>query len=197
MKAKIGCYCRISTLDKQPNGTRAHKESIRQWAKSNHVPASELRWYEDRITGTTTDRPQLQKLLWGIDKKRIDVLVVFKLDRLARDLRQGIGLIADLADKGVRVVSVSENIDFGSSTGRLIASILLACSQFERENIVSRIRSGVAAAKAQGIHCGRPRDDKKLAKIRKMKNDGLTVIEISERLTCSRQDVYSALAKTA
>jgi len=116
------------------------------------------------MTGTTTDRPQLAKLLRAVAKGRIDCLVVFRLDRLARSTRDGLTILADLAERGVRVVSVSENIDFGSSTGRLIASILLSVASFEREVTVERIRAGMDSAKANGTHIGRPRDAKRLAK---------------------------------
>ncbi|MCK4625876.1 MAG: recombinase family protein [Phycisphaerae bacterium] len=196
MKAKIGAYLRVSTTDKQT--TRSQKEAIRQWAKANHVSADHLRWYEDKMTGTTTDRPQLQRLLWGIDKGRIDTVVVFKLDRLSRSMKDGIQILSDLASKQVRVVSVSENIDFGSSVGRLLASILLAVASFERETTVERIKAGMQAAKANGVHVGRPRNDKRLAEIRKMKDEGKTVIQIAEAMGgITRQAVYSALARMA
>lgn len=192
-KPKIGAYLRVSTTDKQT--TRSQREAIRQWAKSNHIPASELRWFEDRITGTTTDRPQLKKLLWAVDKGRIDTVVVFRLDRLARNLRDGLELLANLADRGIKVVSTSEGIQFDNSTGRLIASILLSVASFEREVTVERIKAGMQAAKANGKHVGRPRNDKRLAKIRKLKDEGKSVIEISQSLGITRQAVYSALAR--
>lgn len=193
-KPKIGAYCRVSTADKQT--TASQREAIRQWAKANHVPQTEIRWYEDRITGTTTDRPQLQKLLWAVEKNRIDCVVIFRLDRLARSLRDGLEMLATLADKGIRVVSVSENIDFGNSTGRLIASILLAVASFERETTVDRIKAGMAAARANGKHVGRPRNEKRLNQIRKMREDGLTVAQIAAKIQVSRQAVYQSLAKT-
>jgi len=193
-KPKIGAYLRVSTADKQT--TASQREAIRQWAKANHVPQTEIRWYEDRITGTTIDRPQLQKLLWAVEKNRIDCVVIFRLDRLARSLRDGLEMLATLADKGIRVVSVSENIDFGNSTGRLIASILLAVASFERETTVDRIKAGMAAAKANGKHVGRPRNEKRLTQIRKMRDDGMTVNAIADKLDVSRQAVYQALAKT-
>lgn len=108
------------------------------------------------------------------------------MDRLARNLRDGLGILADLADKGIKVVSVSEGIQFDNSTGRLIASILLAVASFEREVTVERIRAGMQAARANGKHVGCPRNEKRLAGIRKMKDEGLTVIQVSERLKVSR-----------
>ena len=193
-QVKIGAYLRVST-DQQD--VKSQKEAVRIWAKTNHVPITEIRFYEDKKSGTTTDRPQLQRLIWAVDKGRIDTVVVFRLDRLARNLRDGLSILADLADKGIRVVSISENIDFGSSTGRLIASILLAVASFERDSIVERIKAGMAASKASGKHIGRPQNKKRLEKIRKMRNEGMAVIKIAEKLECSRQNIYSALAKTA
>ena len=123
-------------------------------------------------------------------------MVVFRLDRLARSLRDGLEMLATLADKGIRVVSVSENIDFGNSTGRLIASILLAVASFERETTVERIKAGMQAAKANGKHVGRPRNDKRLRAIRKMRDDGMSVKAIASNLNLTRQAAYQALAKT-
>jgi DNA invertase Pin-like site-specific DNA recombinase len=194
MKPKIGAYLRVSTTDQD---VKSQRHAIREWAKLNHVPASEIRFYEDRKSGTTADRSQLKKLLWAVDKGRVDTVVVFRLDRLARNLRDGLGILADLADKGIRVVSISENIDFGSSTGRLIASILLAVASFERDTIVERIKAGMDAARANGKRIGRPRNEKRLSKIRTMRDKGATVIQIAEKLGCSRANVYAALAKTA
>jgi DNA invertase Pin-like site-specific DNA recombinase len=135
-------------------------------------------------------------MLRSIDRGAVDTLVVFRLDRLARSTRDGLKILADVADKGCRVVSVSENIDFGNSTGRLIASILLSVASFEREITVERIRAGITAAKASGKHCGRPRNDKRLTQIRTMFDSGMTAIAIAEKLGCTRSNVYFALDKT-
>lgn len=194
MSAKIGCYLRVSTTDKQT--TKSQREAIRRWASAHHVRTDAIRWYEDRKSGATTERPELARLLRDIDKGKIDGVVVYKLDRLSRSLQDGISMLGALADKGIRVVSVSENIDFSNSVGRLIASVLFSVACFSREQTIERIRAGVAAAKASGKHCGRPRDEKRLNQIREWFEGGMSAIEIAERLKCSRANVYSALAKT-
>jgi len=147
-------------------------------------------------SGATADRPQLGKLLRAVDKGKVDTLVVFRLDRLARNLRDGLTILSDLAERGIRVVSISENIDFGNSTGRLIASILLAVASFERETTVERIRAGMAAARANGKHVGRPRDQAKLRQIRTLYDEGMPAQKIAGKLKCSRSNVYAALEKT-
>ncbi|HPF41572.1 MAG TPA: recombinase family protein [Phycisphaerae bacterium] len=193
-KPKIGCYLRVSTRDKQT--TKSQREAIRQWTKSNHIRTDDLSFHEDKKSGATADRPALAKLLRAVDRGRVDTVVVFRLDRLARNLRDGLAILADLASKGIRVVSISENIDFGNSTGRLIANILLAVAEFERETTIERIRAGMAAAKESGKHVGRPRNDKKLNRIRKMFDSGMKATEIADKLGCSRANVYTALKKT-
>ena len=70
-------------------------------------------------------------------------------------------------------------------------------ASFWRETIVERIKAGTEAAKANGKHVGRPCNEQRQQRIRKMRDDGLTVIEVADRLKCSRQAVYQALAKTA
>ena len=193
--AKIGAYLRVSTTDKQT--TASQRTSIRDWARSSHVRTDDITWFEDKKSGTTIDRPQLGKLLRSIDKGKIDCLVVFRLDRLARNTREGLQVLADVADKGVRVVSVSENIDFGNSTGRLIASILLSVAAFERETTVERIRAGMLAARENGKHIGRPRDTKRLTEIRRLFSKGMKATAIASKFNCSRANVYAALKKTA
>ncbi len=78
-----------------------------------------------------------------------------------------------------------------------MAGILLAGASFERETIVERIKAGMEAAKANGKHDGRPRNEKRLQRIRKMRDDGMTANAIAKRLECFRQTVCQALVKTA
>jgi DNA invertase Pin-like site-specific DNA recombinase len=193
--SRIGCYVRVSTTDKGQT-TASQRQIIRQWQVQNHVRAEDIKWYEDRMSGATVDRPQLKKLLKAITEGKIDTLVVFRLDRLSRSTLDGLKVLADVAEKGIRVVSVSENIDFSNSTGRLIASILLSVASFERETTISRIKAGISAARAAGKHCGRPRDDKKLKQIRRMFESGVKATVIATKLKCTRSNVYCALSKT-
>lgn len=191
-KPKVGIYCRVSTTDKQT--TKSQRHSLREWAISAHIPESELTWYEDKQSGKTIDRPSLNRLLRHVAQGKVDTVVVYDLSRLAHNLIDGLKTLADLAHK-VRVVSVSENIDFSNSTGMLIASILLSVAQWSREQTVERIRQGLAARKADGKTLGRPRDAKRLTKVRKLYDSGLGVTSIAERLRCSRQNVYALLER--
>lgn len=197
-RSKIGVYLRVSTRDKQ--STRMQKSAIlNQWVKPNHVRQQDIKWYSEKQSGrSAANRPVLQSLLRAIDQNKIDTLVVYKLDRLARNTRDGLQILASMGSKGIRTVSVSENIDFSNATGILIASVLLSVAQFSREQIVERIRDGMQAAREAGTHIGRPRDERRLRRIRKMfDDDGMKATEIAAKLKCTRSNVYASLAKTA
>lgn len=189
-KPKVGCYVRCSTTDQT---TASQRLVIRDWAKTHHVNSSHIRWYEDKRSGKNTDRQELQKLLHAVDLGRVDTVVVHDLSRLARNTQDGLRILADLCNKGVRVVSVTENIDFGSSAGQLIATVLLAVATFDRATRNEKIKAGLQAAREAGKQLGRPRNEKRLQAIKRMRDKGLGVAEIAERLKCSRQNVYKAL----
>lgn len=200
-KPKIGVYVRVSTSSKKADTsefrqtTKSQKLAIRQWAEVNHVQESELTWFEDRLSGKTMNRSALTRLLKAVDSGKVDTVVVYKLDRFARNLVEGIQTLATLAQK-VRVVSVTEGIDFGNSTGMLIASILLSVAQWQRETIVERVKAGLAARREEGKPLGRPQNLERLNQIRQWYDSGMPVAEICQRLSCSPQNCYKALKKT-
>ena len=80
--------------------------------------------------------------------------------------------------------------------GSFLATLFLALSEFERETTVSRIREGLEAAKANGVKLGRPRNQNRLAQIRRWHDSGKSAAWIAQRLKCSPQNVYNALKKT-
>lgn len=201
-KPKIAAYVRVSTSGKKADKrdefrqtTKSQRLAIRQWAENSHIPPSEIVWYEDRQTGKTMERKALTRLLKHVQDGKVDCVVVFDLSRFARNLLEGLQVLADLA-KRIRVVSVSENIDFGNSTGMLIAQIMLALAEWQRKNIVEKVKLGLAARKAEGKPLGRPQNTERLQQIRKWYDEGMPVAEICQRLNCSPQNTYKALKKT-
>lgn len=117
------------------------------------------RIYEDKgVSGTAIDRPALKRALRAA--KRDDVLVVWKLDRLGRDLRHLVNLAHQLTTKGVGfkvLEGQGAEIDTTTANGRLIFGIFAALAEFERELISERTKAGMAAARRDGKHIGRPR----------------------------------------
>ena len=143
-------YARVSTKGQARDGNSLESQK----AALRAAGATEI--FVDAFTGTTTDRPELDRLLSEVQSG--DTIVVTKLDRIARSVSQGINLIDSLLEKGVRVHVLNIGLlDSLSASGRLIRNIFLAFAEFEREMIMQRTREGKEIArKKSGYHEGRP-----------------------------------------
>jgi DNA invertase Pin-like site-specific DNA recombinase len=140
---RIG-YVRVSTRDQNPALQRQALEA-----------AGCDRLFEETGGGGRWDRPQLQAALAFL--REGDELVVWKLDRVSRSLPDLLRLIAQLEEEGVRFRSLTEGIETATPAGRMVAAMLGAFAQYEREIIAERTRAGLSAAKARGVKLGRRR----------------------------------------
>jgi DNA invertase Pin-like site-specific DNA recombinase len=176
-------YARVSTLDQDP---ALQLDALKA--------AGCERIYEERASGAKDDRPQLARALDHMRKG--DVLVVWKLDRLARSLKQLVLILDDLGQLGIGFRCLAPAMDTTSPEGRLLYSITAAFAEFEREIIRQRTRAGLIAALARGRKGGRPRamNHDKIAKARAMLRDPeISVTAIAESLGVSRATVYAYL----
>ena len=143
-------YARVSTQCQARDGNSldAQKKALRD------AGATEI--YADAFTGTKTDRPELNKLLEKIAPG--DTLIFTKLDRVARNLTQGIELIENLAARQIKVHVLNIGIIDESPAGKLIRNVMLAFSEFERDMIVQRTKEGKAIARTDpNFKEGRPK----------------------------------------
>lgn len=140
---KIG-YARVSTqdqnLDRQLDNLRA---------------AGCERIFNEKMTGTKSDRPELKTMLMTL--RSGDVLVIDSFSRLSRSTKDLLQLVEQLTAMGVHLVSLKENLDTTTATGKLMLTMLSALSQFERDLIAERTVDGLKAARARGRCGGRPR----------------------------------------
>jgi DNA invertase Pin-like site-specific DNA recombinase len=153
------------------------------------------RIFEETASGAQRERPELKKAIEFL--REGDVLVVWKLDRLARSLRQLIETVEDLQARRIGFVSVTEGIDTTSAGGKLVFHIFGALAEFEREMISERTVAGLRAAKARGRVLGRPPalTDKQIKMARSMKAAGdHSSTEIAAQLGVSRATLYRALS---
>jgi DNA invertase Pin-like site-specific DNA recombinase len=146
-------YCRVST-SRQTNDNQ--KIRLVEYAKSNNL---EYDLFEE-VESTRKTRPVKQELLTSLRNGEYSAVVVFKLDRYARSSRELILEIQELTNKGIGFISISDNLDFSSSTGRLHFHILAAFAEFERSLISERTKEGIARTRAQGTVLGRPKGSK-------------------------------------
>jgi DNA invertase Pin-like site-specific DNA recombinase len=124
----------------------------------------------------------------------VGTVLCWKLDRLSRSLKDGINILSDWCERGIRVVAVSQQIDLNGSVGKIIAAVLLGVAQMERENIRENVKRGMAAAKARGVQLGK-RPKLFAADIKRLQDKGLNTTQAAKKLGVSRQAVYKALQR--
>jgi putative DNA-invertase from lambdoid prophage Rac len=150
---KVALYCRVST-NKQTN----ENQKIRLLQYASDI-AYKFDLYEE-VESSRKTRPVKQELLMKLRKGEYSSIVVYKLDRFARSSRELILEIQELVDKGIGFISISDNLDFSSSMGRLHFQILAAFAEFERSLISERTKEGIERTKLQGTILGRPKGSK-------------------------------------
>jgi site-specific DNA recombinase len=157
---RCAIYTRVSTdhgLDQEFNSLDAQYDAASAYIKSQSHAGWTLirsRYDDGGYSGGSTDRPDLQKLLDDIRARKIDVIVVYKVDRLTRSLADFAKLVELFDAHGVSFVSVTQQFNTTTSMGRLTLNVLLSFAQFEREVTSERIRDKIAASKRKGIWVG-------------------------------------------
>ena len=149
--------------------------------------------YNEKMSGTKKNRPELTKLLDRITEG--DTVVVESLSRLGRSTKDLIELTETFQSKGVNLVSLKESIDTNSPTGKLLFTLMSAIAQFERDVIADRTREGLKAARARGRMGGRPRADPEQVKkaVKLYKTEQYTIKEIEELTGIKKSTLYRNL----
>ena len=159
---RCAIYTRVSTdhgLDQEFNSLDAQYDAASAYIKSQAHAGWGLirsRYDDGGYSGGSTDRPDLQRLLDDIRSRKIDVIVVYKVDRLTRSLADFAKLVELFDAQGVSFVSVTQQFNTTTSMGRLTLNVLLSFAQFEREVTSERIRDKIAASKRKGLWVGGP-----------------------------------------
>lgn len=187
-KSKIAVYVRVSTLD-QAKGMASQEHAIESYLEGHGL---EAQWFKDRLSGKDLKRPQFEKLQKAIFDGKVDTVVVWKLDRLSRNQRDGINLLANWMEQGIRVIAVAQQIDLQSSTGKLISSLLFGLAELERETLRENTKRGLQAARKRGVKLGRP-VALKAKQVRPLLAKGLSVNAIAKKLRCSRTAVQTCM----
>ena len=142
------------------------------------------------MTGSKESRPALNRLLADAKRRKFDVVLVYRYDRFARSLRQLVNALAEFDALGIHFVSLHEGVDTSTPNGRLVFGIFASIAEFERELIRSRVRSGLAAARARGKRLGRPRVIVDRSMIIALRAEGLSWAKIADRLGIGEGTVY-------
>jgi DNA invertase Pin-like site-specific DNA recombinase len=191
----IACHCRVSSARQK---TDSQKPEIRRWLQGNGIDLSTVEWFEDKETGQTLKRPAFDRLQKSVFAGTVKTVVVWKLDRISRRQRDGVDLLADWCERGVRVVSVTQQIDLSGAVGRMVASVLFGLAEIESEYRRERQSAGIAVAKERRVYRGRQRGTTKARpyRARELRGRGLSLLEIATALGVSRRTIFRYLAGT-
>lgn len=173
------CYIRVST---QAQHTDRQKELLKQYSIE--------RVFEEKITGTTKERPQLIEMMKQL--RAGDTVYIESFSRLARNTKDLISIVEDLGARGIEIYSHKEQFDTSTSTGKLMLTMFAALAQFERDIIADRTKEGLEAARARGKKGGRKSlDNKVIDRALKLYNSKtLSVSDICITCNISKPTLY-------
>jgi DNA invertase Pin-like site-specific DNA recombinase len=188
----IAAYIRISDPDQNIDSQR---EAIERWLISHGHDLNQVQWFEDKFTGRTTDRPAFKALQAAIFNGEVKTVVVWKFNRIARSLREGVQALGDWCNQGVRVVCITQQIDLSGTMGHILASVMFGMAEIELENNKEDQRRGIEAAKKKGVYTGRKKGTLKAKpdRARALKAQGLTAKEIAQSLGIGESTVWRYL----
>ena len=219
--SKAAVYLRVSSKSQK---VASQKRGIQQYLDGNKITVPADRWYVDSgLSGKDLNRPYLKKLQTAIFNGDVDTVILYKLDRLSRSIRDGIVLLHEwIAERNVRVIIVTMEIDLRGALGQTVAALLLGLAQMEREHLRERQADGIGAAKESCGRCSTPKNNVPMvdgrcprcrgmevrtwggsrpgrrkadpARARKLADKGLTQVEIGRSLGISRSTVIRLLA---
>ncbi len=188
---RVGIYARVSTTDKGQD-TELQLKDLRAFAQARGWQIHE-EYVDEGMSGMLAKRPALDRLLTACRQRQIDVVLVWRLDRLGRSLKHLIMMLDELQSLGVAFVALHEQIDCTTATGQLMLHLLGACAEFERALIRERVKAGLAHARTKGQRLGRPRLEIAPARVRSLRKDGRSIRQIAHTLHISPASVHKTL----
>jgi DNA invertase Pin-like site-specific DNA recombinase len=163
----------------------------------------ELREYADRrgwqvageytdhgVSGSKESRPELNRLMIDAHRRRFDTILVWKIDRFGRSLKHLVNALADLGAYGVAFVSLRDNLDLSTPSGRLMFAVIGAMAEFERALIQERVKAGLRNARAKGKRLGRPRRVVDASRVAALRASGISWRAISREMGIGLATLY-------
>lgn len=188
----IAAYVRVASHRQRDDSQRAE---IQKWMDANGIDPEQVEWYADKESGRTTKRPEFDRLQGDIFSGKVKTVVLWKLDRLSRRLQDGVTILADWADRGLKIVVVTQQLEFNGAIGRTLAALLLGLAEIEWEYRKERQAAGIEVAKKKGVYKGRQKGTTKgkPKRARELRDKGMTAPEIANALKVSQRTVFRYL----
>lgn len=189
---RIALYARVSSQSQHAD-LPPQQDRLRAYARSRW-PSAQLEEFVDIESGAHLRRPSLQRALSLIARKKLDVIVIEKLDRLSRSLADGIHLVDRISSSGCGLVALDQPIDTSTPAGRAGLHLLQVFAEWQREDLRERSLKGIAAAKERGVRFGRPKSALDVEEARRLVDKGWSMQRIADELGVSRFALRRRLA---
>jgi DNA invertase Pin-like site-specific DNA recombinase len=188
----IGAYIRVSHKDQNGDG---QAQAVREWLAASGLDLAKVEWYTDVESGRKMVRPAFDRLRADIFAGRVKTVVVYKVDRIARRLREGLNVLCDWCDRRVRFVSITQQIDVSGTMGRMVAALMLGFAEIEWEYRKERQEAGIKEARKKGVYKGRKPGTTiaRPPRARELAAKGLRAPEIAEAMGVSVRTVFRYL----
>jgi DNA invertase Pin-like site-specific DNA recombinase len=189
---RVGIYARVSTLIGQ--SPEMQLTELREYAARRGWEIYG-EYVDSGISGSKETRPELNRLMSDVHQRRFDVVLCWKVDRFGRSLKHLVNALADLDSYGVAFVSLRDNLDLSTPSGRLMFQIIGAMAEFERSLIQERVRAGLRNAKLKGKTLGRPRRIVSADEMIRLREQGASLREIAKVVGVSYVTVRTRLLR--
>jgi DNA invertase Pin-like site-specific DNA recombinase len=189
---RVAVYARVSTTNHGQDVTLQTRE-LQQFAEArgwNMVGS----YIDDGVSGAKDSRPELNRLMADAHKRCFDVVAVWRFDRFARSVSHLLRALETFSALGIAFVSLSEQMDTTTPTGKMVFTVLGAVAELERSLITERVRAGIRNARAKGKTLGRPRLIVDAARIGRLRAQGRSIRDIADDLGYSRGLVHKTLS---
>lgn len=188
---RVALYARVSTLNNQD--PEMQLSELREYAGRRGWQVVD-EYTDQGVSGSKESRPALNRLTADACRRRFDAILVWKIDRFGRSLKHLVNSLAELAALGVAFISLRDNLDLSTPSGRLMFQIIGAMAEFERALIQERVRAGLRNARAKGKHLGRPRVIVDASRIADLRAQGRSWSEIVAEMGIGKGTAQRALA---
>ena len=189
---RVGIYARVSTV----NGQSPEMQLIELREYASRRGWTIFREYVDQgVSGCRESRPELNRLMTDAHQRKIDAVLVWKIDRFGRSLKHLVNSLADLSAYGVAFISLRDNLDLSAPSGRLMFQIIGAMAEFERSLIQERVRAGLRNAILKGKTLGRPRRIVNGDQMARLREQGASFREIAKAVGASPGTVRARLVR--
>ena len=191
MSTRAAIYARVSTSNGQDPGMQT--KELEEYCERRGWQVAGL-YVDTGVSGAKDSRPELNRMLEDAHCRRFDAVVVWKFDRFARSVSHLLRALETFRALGIEFVSLSEQVDTSTPTGKMVFTVLGPVAELERSLICERVRAGLRNAQRKGRKCGRPRVSVNASRIATMRSQGLSWSEICQQTGLSKGTAQRAVA---